>query len=114
MNKNELVNQVAADINLTKADCLRILEATIETAKSSVPLFVSGFLRGVKRIEKGVTFLDNLVRAVKPAETQLVNERLLHGLILRFDVEPPLNSELVLHIVLLFFGTLPTSFYGVH
>lgn len=36
MNKNELIAKVAAETNLTKADCQRVIEATLETTKKCV------------------------------------------------------------------------------
>jgi DNA-binding protein HU-beta len=36
MNKNELVAKVAEETRLTKADCQRVIEATLEAAKKSV------------------------------------------------------------------------------
>jgi len=36
MNKAQLVEQLAGDMNLTKADCERILDNTIEIIKKSV------------------------------------------------------------------------------
>jgi DNA-binding protein HU-beta len=36
MNKNELIAKVATETNLTKADCQRVLEATIELTKKAI------------------------------------------------------------------------------
>lgn len=36
MNKNELVEKMAAQTHLTKADCQRVLDTTIELAKTAV------------------------------------------------------------------------------
>lgn len=36
MNKNDLIAKVAEETKLTKADCQRVIEATIEAAKKSV------------------------------------------------------------------------------
>jgi DNA-binding protein HU-beta len=36
MNKNELVTKLAEETKLTKADCERVLDATIEITKKSV------------------------------------------------------------------------------
>lgn len=36
MNKNELIAKVAEETKLTKADCQRAIEATLEAAKKSV------------------------------------------------------------------------------
>ena len=36
MNKNDLVAQVAADTNLTKADCQRVIEATLSVTRACV------------------------------------------------------------------------------
>lgn len=36
MNKNELITKVAADTHMTKADCRRVIEATLDTTKKSV------------------------------------------------------------------------------
>lgn len=36
MNKNDLINKVASDTHLTKADCQRVIEAALETTKKCV------------------------------------------------------------------------------
>ncbi len=36
MNKNDLIAKVAEETKLTKADCQRVIEATLEAAKKSV------------------------------------------------------------------------------
>ena len=36
MNKNELIAKVAEETSLTKADCQRVIEATLETTKKAV------------------------------------------------------------------------------
>lgn len=36
MNKNELIAKVAEETKLTKADCQRVIEATLETARKCV------------------------------------------------------------------------------
>lgn len=36
MNKNELVEKVSTETHLTKADCQRVIDATIELTKSAV------------------------------------------------------------------------------
>lgn len=36
MNKNELIAKVASETNLTKADCQRVIEATLELTKKAV------------------------------------------------------------------------------
>ncbi len=36
MNKNELVARVAEETKLTKADCQRVIEATLEAARKTV------------------------------------------------------------------------------
>lgn len=36
MNKNDLIAKVAADTNLTKADCQRVIEATLSVTKKCV------------------------------------------------------------------------------
>jgi DNA-binding protein HU-beta len=36
MNKNELITKLATETNLTKADCQRVLETTIEITKKAV------------------------------------------------------------------------------
>ena len=36
MNKAQLVEQLASEVNITKADCERVLDFTIETIKKSV------------------------------------------------------------------------------
>lgn len=36
MNKNELINKVSADTRLTKADCQRVIEATLDVTKKCV------------------------------------------------------------------------------
>ena len=36
MNKNDLISLVAADTNLTKADCQRVIEATLKATKNCV------------------------------------------------------------------------------
>ena len=36
MNKNELIAKVAAETNLTKADCQRVIDATLELTKKAV------------------------------------------------------------------------------
>ena len=36
MNKNELVERVAEETHLTKADCQRVIDATIELTKTAV------------------------------------------------------------------------------
>jgi DNA-binding protein HU-beta len=36
MNKNDLIAKVATETQMTKADCQRVIEATLELAKKSV------------------------------------------------------------------------------
>lgn len=36
MNKHDLINQVAGETKLTKADCQRVIEATLELARNSL------------------------------------------------------------------------------
>ena len=36
MNKNELITKIAAETSLSKADCQRVIEATIEVTKKSI------------------------------------------------------------------------------
>lgn len=36
MNKNELIDKVAGETQLTKADCQRVIDATIEFTKAAV------------------------------------------------------------------------------
>ena len=36
MNKNELVTKIAAETQLTKADCQKVIEATLEVTKKSL------------------------------------------------------------------------------
>ncbi len=60
MNKNELIAQVASSTNLTKADCQRVIETTLEVTKNclkrgeEVRLVGFGtFVRAKRKARKG-------------------------------------------------------------
>lgn len=60
MNKNELIAKIATETQMTKADCSRVLEATIEQTKKSVKkgdevrlIGFGTFLRSKRSARKG-------------------------------------------------------------
>ena len=60
MNKNELIAKLADETQLTKADCQRVLEATLEVTKKSIKkgeevrlIGFGTFLRAKRNARKG-------------------------------------------------------------
>lgn len=60
MNKNDLINTVAEETQLTKADCQRVIEATLEATKKAVKkgeevrlIGFGTFLRAKRKARKG-------------------------------------------------------------